>query len=289
MPVKTIIHPTTKQTFKFGCNPPIAHSPHLRIENYLMRRPLLTPPKEITWVPNAMQSLNQVYLNNTEGDCVIAGNAHKLGVFTGNSTGGNPLLLTGGNINNLYHAIGGFVPGVPSTDNGCDPETALNFLTQNGFFPHAPQPHKYAGWMTANAQDLDEVKITLWLFETVGIAMCLPDAWISPPPSASGFVWGINGQPDPRNGHYFIGMGYDQAGNIPISTWGMVGTFTPQALATYPTMADQGALYVVLTPDVINRAKQKAPNGLDWTQLEADFQALGGTLGYPAVANPRAN
>lgn len=280
MPVKTVIHPETKQTFKFGCRRPIAHSPRLRMANYMLKSLPPPPGKTMGYLGPSLKSLDQMYLNDTLGDCVIAGNAHNLGVLTGNASDGSPLLLTSAQIIALYSAIGGYVPGDPSTDNGCDPETAVNYLTQTGFFPGSSNPHRYTGSMLVNAANPEELMQSVYLFENVGFAVELPDAWVDPPPSESGFIWRVEGQPDPSNGHYFIGMGYNVDG-IPISTWGMVGTLVWSALPYYPTMAEGGALYTVLSLDLINRAKQKAPSGFDWSQLEADFQAIGGNLTAP--------
>ena len=57
-----------------------------------------------------MSSISQMYLNDTEGDCVIAEMCHSEGIFTGNANGG-PVIFTPDQVNTLYSAIGGYVPG----------------------------------------------------------------------------------------------------------------------------------------------------------------------------------
>jgi hypothetical protein len=104
----------------------------------------------------------------------------------------------------------------------------------------------------------------------------LPDGWVSPMPSASGFVWDVAGPPNPENGHCVAGFGYSNEG-ITISTWGMTGCLTYKAVAKYATRSAHGALYTVISEDGIDKATDKAPNGFDWTQLVADFDSMGGS------------
>jgi hypothetical protein len=221
-----------------------------------------------------------MYDNDTLGDCVIAGMAHVVGVLTGNS-GAKPFLYSNKEIIGLYSAIGGYVPGDPSTDQGCDEQTALNYWENNGALPpHTTSKtgaHKIAGWMTVDATNQEECRMALWLFENLYFGLELPDAWINPTPSASGFTWDVAGAPDPNNGHCVVGVGYTAAG-ITIDTWGMTGLMTNAAVAKYPTQASGGELYTVVSMDGIGKATQKAPNGFDWSQLIADFDSMGGNV-----------
>jgi hypothetical protein len=283
--LKTITHPVTGKTFKMGCRRPVAPCPRLSLKNYLLRTGLPTPPSTIDYSPAAKAELANIYENDALGDCVIAGMGHIEGVLTGNA--GNPLMLTTAQITALYSSIGGYVSGDPATDNGCDPETALNWWQQNGLFPGAtvsgefglpvtaPGQHKIAGAMVADATDQQELMLMSWLFENLGVAMELPDEWVSPMPSGSGFIWKNAGPPVPENGHFVAGCGYDTGGLI-IDTWGMLGTLTFAAVARYATPSNGGQVYAVISTDAIAKGKLKAPNGFDWTQLEADFQALKG-------------
>ena len=103
----------------------------------------------------------------------------------------------------------------------------------------------------------------------------MPDAWLSPVPSASGFTWDAAGAPDPSNGHFIAGVGSDIHG-IQIDTWGMIGTLTYAAISQYCTAAAFGDVSVVISTDSIDRAMNKAPNGFNFTQLTAAFDASGG-------------
>jgi hypothetical protein len=268
MLTKSIINPVTKKSLFFGRNRPRFHFPRLSIKNYLGKA-LPNPPPSWNWRRLAMSSISQMYLNDTEGDCVIAEMCHSEGIFTGNANGG-PVIFTPDQVNTLYSAIGGYVPGDPSTDNGCDIQTALSYWGNKGLLNGEL---KNQGYLAVNPSDKTEIQIALFLFENLCFGVELPDAWINPVPEDSGFIWDVAGAPDPDNGHCFLGFGYDYGG-VNISTWAMQGMITYNAIADYCSSGNSGELYTVLSEDSVNIAKSRAPNGFDWTQLLADFQAI---------------
>jgi len=238
------------------------------------------PPAACDYTKGAAAALSKMYDNDTLGDCVIAGMAHVVGVLTGNA-GSKPFLYSNAQIIGLYSAIGGYVPGDPATDQGCDEQTALNYWENNGALPpKTTSPtgaHKIAGWMTVDSTNVEEWQTALWLFENLYFGIELPDAWINPMPSASGFTWDVAGAPDPNNGHCVAGVAYTSAG-VTIDTWGMTGLMTNAAVAKYPNQASGGELYTVVSMDAIGKANQKAPSGFDWSQLIADFDSMGGNV-----------
>ena len=48
----------------------------------------------------------------------------------------------------------------------------------------------------------------------------------------------------------------------------------PVYCAAYGVNAAGGELYAVLSPDQLARGQQRAPNGIAWSNLIADFDAL---------------
>lgn len=272
MSIKTVQHPSGR-ALRLGRKRPVARCPRFALKNYLTRS-MPSPPATCDYTKAAEAALSQMYDNDTLGDCVIAGMAHVVGLMTGNA-GTTPAIYSNAEIIALYHAIGGYIPGDPSTDQGCDEQTALNYWENNG----APVgSHKIAGWMTVDSSNVEECQTALWLFENLYFGLELPDAWISPnPPAASGFVWDVAGDPDPNNGHCVVGVGYTASG-INIATWGMTGLMTTAAVAKYATQAAGGELYTVVSMDAINKATEKTPAGFDWSQLVADFDSMGGSV-----------
>jgi hypothetical protein len=212
---------------------------------------------------------------------VIAAIEHIEGVLTGNA-GSKPLLYTNRQTTAFYAAACGYVPHDPNTDNGCDVQQTLAYWENNGA-PSGSQ-HKIVGYLGVDPTNVTEFQTALWLFENLVFGVELPDEWINPFPSASGFVWDVAGPPDPDNGHCFPGCGYTAQG-VTIATWAMTGLVTNAAVAQYAASAASGELYVVISQDQLNAASEIAPNGFDWDQLVADFQALGGTVASPT---PRA-
>ena len=260
--------------FVGGRKRPVARGPRLELRRYLDLGSLPPLPVSVDYSPAARVPLSQAYLNDQLGDCVVAAMAHLVGLFTGNA-GAAPVVFTQQQIIALYSAIGGYVPGNQSTDLGCNEQDALSFWMNHG----APiGSHQIAGWLAVDPNNLNEVKAAAYLFENLFFGIELPDAWTTI--SSSGFVWDA-GTPDPQNGHAVISTGYNAQG-IQIDTWGLIGTMTWPALARDVIAQSGGELYTVISQDVINRATNKTPAGLNWQQLVSDFDAIGGHLPIPS-------
>jgi hypothetical protein len=272
-------HPFGIKTVVLGRKRPTPGAPKLCLSKYLKTVALPTPPASCNYTAKAANALSNMYLNDQLGDCVIAGGYHIVGTETGNATG-TPFVATSAQIIADYSAIGGYVLGNPATDQGCDEQTAMNYWKSHGFADGT----KISGWLSVDATNQTEVMQAMYLFENLLFGLELPDAWINPTPSASGFVWG-DGQPDPDNGHCIIGVGYNSTG-VQIDTWGMIGTVTWAAVSHLCSAAGGGELYVLLTPDQIAKGQQVAPNGVAWSALIADFDALGGSVPVPAPPAP---
>ena len=262
---------------KLGRNRPVAVGPHFRLRNYL-RASLPIPPASCDFSAPASPVLANIYGNDELGDCVIAAGYHVVGVETGNA--GALYTATTDQILADYGAIGGYVPGNPATDQGCDEITALNYWQQHGF----ANGTRLLGWLSVDATNVTEVKTACALFENLFFGIELPDAWVSPFPSSSGFVWDV-GTPNPANGHAVMGVGYNDSG-VQIGTWGMVGTLTWRAVAALCSPAAGGMLTVMLTPDQLAKGQAKAPNGFAWTDLIADFDSMGGSVPVPPPPPP---
>jgi hypothetical protein len=258
---------------KFGRRAMPIGRPHMRLSNYL-RAALPAPPPVSDFSPKAGVALSDVYGNDSLGDCVIAGGYHIEGVETGNA--GTIFHATSSQIISDYSAICGYVPGDPSTDNGGNLQDALNYWTSHGF----ANGTKLLGWLAVNATNKTEVQQACFLFENLYLGMGLPDAWINPFPSGNGFTWDVAGASNPSNGHCIMGCGYNATG-IKVDTWGLLGTQTYAALAEYASAKTGGELYVLLSPDQVTKGQIKAPNGVDWASLIADFDAMGGHVPVP--------
>lgn len=280
MSVKTIPHPATGRTFKLGRRRPPPGRMRIHLRNYTLPAGLPPPPASCDYGAAAMPVLNDVMGNDRLGDCTCAGAYHIVGVETGNA--GALFHATTEQVVADYSAIGGYVQGDESTDNGCDEEQCLAYWRNTGFADGT----KLAGYVALDPSDTDEVKTAIYLFENCYFGCELPEKWCDDMPAASGFVWDVAGDPVPENGHCFIGYGFTQSG-ILVDTWGLTGTVTWGAVRKYCAASAGGALYVMLTLDQLARGASIAPNGIQWSQLVNDFNTLGGTV-PAATPQPQA-
>ena len=268
MPGKTIKRPD----LRLGRKRPKVPA-KLRFRDYLSGAAAIPKaPVTFDYSVKAQAALGKMYLNDSIGDCVEAGQGHLVGVFTGNATG-TPFIFTDTQIQSIYTAEGGYVPGDSSTDNGTDEQTAFANWQASGLLPDGS--HKIAGCLALDPTNEVEIRSAAWLFFNLCFGCELPDAWINPPPSGPGFTWDVAGDPDPQNGHFFVGVGAS-VGGIKIATWAMTGTITWAAIAKYMAASANGALNVVISQDALVKGMAKFPNGLNWNQLMADFKLIGG-------------
>lgn len=264
---------------KMGRKRPDPQAKRLMLKDYLTGASLPTPPTSCDYSTKGQPVLSNVYLNDQLGDCVIAGGYHVVGVETGNA--GSLFTASSAQIVSDYSAIGGYVPGDPNTDNGCNEITAMNYWQNHGF----ANGTKILGWLSVDGTNKSEIELAMYLFENLFFGIELPDAWISPFPSGNGFVWDVAGNANPNNGHAVIGTGYN-ANGVQIDSWGMIGTLTWGAIAKYCAAGSGGEVHFMLTPDQLAKGQTLAPNGIDWPSLVADFDAMGGNVPVPQPPTP---
>jgi len=270
------------RTVKFGRLPEVASGPHFRFKRYkLVGMPDEPATCDYTQGASISAALADIYGNDSLGDCVIAALYHLLALWTGNATG-TAFHATLQQIIAMYSAVGGYVPGDPSTDGGCDMTVAMNYICANGY----ANGDKPLGWIRIDGTNAKELRQAIWLFEGCDFAIGLPDAYVAGMQSMSnGFTWGVNGAANQNNGHSFMGAGYDSTG-VTIDTWGMLGKFTFEAIAAYATQTNGGEIDILLSADMIAKAVAKAPNGFDWQALIADFNEMGGNVPAPSPPTP---
>lgn len=278
MSVKTIT--ANGRTFSFGRRRPVARRPALSLKNYIL--PGITPPVSTNYAALAASALAQMYENDQLGDCVIAAVEHVKGVMVANQPA-TPPIFADPQTTAFYSAACGYVPGKPNTDQGCDIQTVIDYWIANGA-PVGTTP-KPIGSLSIDPTNQNEIQTAIWLFQNILPGIELPDAWVNPFPSASGFTWDVAGAPDPENGHCPPFIDYGPAGPV-VSTWGMTGIITWAAVAKYCVASAGGEAHTVISQDTLNSASGLAPNGLNWAQMVADFNALGGNVAPPSPTPP---
>jgi hypothetical protein len=88
------------------------------------------PPLVRTWSQNRPSWGDM--LNDQSGDCTCAGIGHYFQVATLDESG-NMVTSADSVVETLYENATGYRPGVPSTDNGAECSTILQYVTNNGF------------------------------------------------------------------------------------------------------------------------------------------------------------
>lgn len=280
--MKSVYAPHLGRNVRFGRIIPRVPHHGLKFSRVLHTADAPTPPPSTNWAPSSMLALRQMYKNDEYGCCVISARYHRIGLLTGAANPGKPFIATDAEILSDYAEIGGFDPNNPqATDNGCDMTVAANHGVHEGYADGS----KDLGWVTVDASDKAQVMLAFWLVENGDLGIALPDAWINPFPAGDGFIWDVAGEPDPNNGHNVEIVDYDVTRGVLISTWGLLGWITWSALAKYGVTNGGGELLVHINADQLQKAINKAPNGIDWNTILQYFnQDLGGSVPIPAPA-----
>jgi hypothetical protein len=256
-------------TFKFGRTRPKYTPPLLRFGNYLKQN-LPIPPDSVNYIiPSVLSSLNMILDNDKIGDCTAAGAMHIENTFRANANSGLPFATTQQAIN-FYSDSTGYNPDDPTTDQGGNEIDVLNYWRQYGLFRDGTA--KISAYLSIDATNQTELKAAIWLAENLYFGVELPDAWLKNFPG-NGFTWDVAGEPNPKHGHCFVGLGYDSKGVI-IDSWGYIGKVTWAAIAKYADLQEGGQVFTVISQDIINKITGLAPTGLDYTQLVADIDSL---------------
>ena len=225
----------------------------LKLARYLT--PELPPaPASVDWTTK-VSSFGQM-LNNTLGDCTIAGCGHAIQVWSANSY--KQITVPDSVILSAYEQWDGYNPADPSTDQGGIEIDVLKNWKQKGL-----GGHKLLAFADPNVKNLEEVKQAINLFGGVYIGVALPlsaqnqDVW--------DFASGSEGESGSWGGHCVFVAAYD-ADTLTCITWGQTKKMTN---AFWNAYVDES--HALLSPDWINA---KSPNGFNLQQLQTDLSAI---------------
>jgi hypothetical protein len=254
--------------FKMGRNRPAPYR-KLHFASYVGPS-LPAPPAYVHRGAKALPCLENIYANDTLGDCTAAGAGHGEGIWRGNADNNDPA-PTVDEVVNFYSETTGYVKGDPSTDQGGDEVTVLNKWQKDGFLIGGARS-KIACWCNVDATNPVQVRQAIWIAEFVYFGVELPDDLVARMSQlTNGDTFGVGGAPDPQNGHCFISGSYDK--NLIIDTWAIFLNMPDDAVAKYAS-GPGGELHCCFSVDSINRATQKTDSGFDFAQLIADSAAL---------------
>ena len=230
---------------------------NLKFARYLVTNALPPAPAERDWSSAAAPNFGMM-ANDTLGDCTCAAAGHLIQAWTANH--GAEVTPTDLEIVAAYSAITGYMPGVPSTDQGAVELDVLNHWRTDGIAGN--KIGAYA-WVDPANKTLVESAINLCGGVYCGLAL--------PISAQSQTVWDVTTGPDAIpgswGGHAVAVIGYNATGVV-LVTWGAIKIATWSWWAAYCDEA-----YAILDDDWVSGAVA-APNGFDLAALQADLAAL---------------
>ncbi len=243
--------------FKLGKQPPRIDSRTLKFAKYREGLPSIDPPEIVDWIPSG--TIWPMMLNDNLGDCTIAAAGHMIEQWSKLASGVGTI-LPDSDILKAYEDVGGYVPGDPSTDNGCVMLDVLNYWRKTGI-----GGHHITAYVKINRRDQQEVKEALYLFGNVYTGIALPlsaqgaDEWQVVP--------GPGDQPGSWGGHSIPALTYTALARTVVTWWELL-PMTPQFWADYVDEA-----YAVVSLEWIAK-NGLSPSHFNLGQLMADLEAV---------------
>jgi hypothetical protein len=201
--------------------------------------------------------------NDSVGDCVIAGSDHAIELWT--AEGSKQAQFTDANALSDYSAITGYNPSDPSTDQGADIRTALQYMQTTGMIDANGVRHKIGAFLALDHTDFEEVLEAAYLFGDVKIGIQVPSS--AQEQFSAGQPWTVVPGATIEGGHDVEIDGVDPDW-IYVITWGAVQKMSREFFDTYCDEA-----WAILSEEMLN-GQGLSPEGFNLAQLQADLAAL---------------
>jgi hypothetical protein len=237
-----------------GKLPPVHRPGAIQLAAYL-------PEKRIP-LPDTLDNYSCVrdfgmMMNDQLGDCTCAAVGHAIQAWTARNN--REIVIPDAEIVALYSAVGGYVPGDESTDNGAVEADVLDYWMHTGI-----AGHKLDSYAVIETRSRYQMQLAMYLFGDAYTGIDLPlsaqdqDIW--------SVVHGPDAEPGSWGGHAVPVLGYDQ-NTLTCITWGKPLKMTWAFWLRYGDEA-----YAPLSADWIDQVSKMAPNGLLWDDLKADLE-----------------
>jgi hypothetical protein len=261
-----------RQAGKYGRVKPDPARRRLTLEKYLDPRSKLSqgglPPvplsADVDWATAVPQW--PMYLNDQLGDCTIAGIGHLYGALTWYAKS-DEALFADDQIQSVYSRIGGYVPGDPSTDQGCVMQDVLADQTATGMTDTAGKTHTVAAYAAiGNPADEDLLGQALDVFGSVYTGIAVQQNMETEFADGQPWTWQRGGQE--VGGHAICLQRRQGTAAAPLEyvTW---GALQPATTGFQANAVDEA--WVVVTADWL-AANGSTVEGMDLQQLLADMQ-----------------
>jgi hypothetical protein len=218
--------------------------------------PLITAIKALT---PPMGDLG-MFLNDSLGDCVCADSCHQIMLHSANGSG--LVVPTDADCLALYEAVGGYVPGNPSTDQGCDEVSMCEYLMATGLCGE-----KIAGSGSIDPANLTNLRWGVQIFGTVRLGIVVGQDFIQQ--FTAGQPW-VAPTTDPNAGGHDVPVVKYDADYAYVITWGGLQAVSWSLMANTAFLDE---VHAEVWPDFI-ASTGSAPNGFNLAQLLADLPAV---------------
>lgn len=268
-----LIHPK----FKLGKRMPKLDNRNLKFATYVKVEELPDEPQIRYW--GKYTPSWPMYGNDVLGDCVPAAAGHAEQNWS--HAAGCPFDPSRGDVVKAYEQAGGYNPADPNTDQGMFLLDMLNYWRKTGMagrkitgFMQMSLPQANAApapGSAASAAVWKELRQVVNLFGLAYVGVQLPllaqaqigGIFTVPASGPTG-----NASPGSWGGHCVIIVDYNAFGPVCV-TWGALQQMSWNWLFYYMDEA-----YAVLSPNWIEKAKQVAPSGFNYKQLESDISLV---------------
>jgi hypothetical protein len=263
-----------RQAGKYGRLPLDRSRRRLTLERYLDPRARMSraglPPVPLTADVDRASAVRSwpMYLNDQLGDCTIAAIGHMYGAWTVYA-GGSEALFGDDQIQAAYSRVGGYVPGDPSTDNGCVMQDVLADQRSTGLADQAGRVHQVAGYAAfGNPADEELLGQVLDVFGTVYVGINVQQQMESEFAGQQPWTWDSSAQP--IGGHAICLQRRLGSGGAPLEyvTW---GALQPATVGFQAGAAEEA--WAVVTSDWLT-ANGTTVEGLDLQQLLSDMESV---------------
>lgn len=251
--------------YRLGCNHPVV-APRSFGAYFAKNRMLPTPPKVFGHA--ALVSSWGMLGNDSYGDCAIAGPYHAQMLWGAES--GTAFHASTDTVLHTYATITGFdpqagPPGDNPTDQGSDPSTVADYWQNTGIADDTGARHKIGAWVSLSPGNLTEMWTALYLFDGLGVCIDIPNQWMRAFDDHQ--PWDAIDDPDVEGGHYVLGTGRDDDGNLTVVTWGAAQPMTPAGYRQ-----SNVATLAYLSTDKLHNGDDL--NGFNLKALRADLAQL---------------
>lgn len=203
-----------------------------------------------------------VFLNDRLGDCVCADSCHQVMLHTANA--GTIVIPTDDQCEALYEAVGGYVPGNPSTDQGCDEAAMCQYMQTTGI-----AGQKSAGSGAVDPTNIEHIKWSILIFGALRTGIVVDQQMEEQFSNNQPWTTAANPNDPDAGGHDVPFVDYDSEYAYAVTWGGLQPIAWP--LVLNPNFMDE--CHAEAYPDWI-RAGGTAPSGFDLQGLLAKLQQV---------------